>query len=74
MNRIVREHYPVAELREGFVAEATVRVIVEAESGERLRKVMSLEELFAFADSFASNRTMDDVVAEIRQQRDEWDD
>ena len=78
MNRIVREHYPVAELpedlREGFGAGETVRVTVEVEPGEIPQKIMSLQELFAFAASFSSERTMDDVVAEIRQQRDEWDD
>ncbi len=38
------------------------------------RKVMSLQELFAFADNFPSNRTIDEAVSEIRRQRDEWDD
>ena len=80
MNRIVREHYPVAglpeDLREGFEPDATVRVIVEPETAGATRpaKVMTLEQMFALADAHLPKRTMDEVVAEIRRQRDEWDD
>ena len=74
MNRIVRENYPVSELpndlREGPATDAHVRVVVELV--ESPRNIPSLEELFAMRKP--TNRSMEDIVAEIRQQRDKWDD
>jgi hypothetical protein len=80
MNRIVREHYPVAELpedlREGFEPNEKVRVIIEPETRRVSRpdKVTTLEELFARADAHLPKRSIDEIAAEIRRQRDEWDD
>ena len=73
MNRIVREDHPASalpdDLREGLAADAKVRVVVE--STEDAAAAPSLEELFAMRKPTV--RSMDDIVAEIRQQRDEWD-
>ena len=80
MNRIVREHYPVAglpeDLREGFELTGDVRVIVEraAERPEpsASKKPFSLDALYAKArPSFAST---DEVSAHIDAMRDEWKD
>ncbi|MDR3460703.1 MAG: hypothetical protein P4L76_00120 [Beijerinckiaceae bacterium] len=79
MNRIVREHYPVAELpenlREGFDPGQVVRVIVEATASpvdeKRGGEPFSLEALFEKArPSFAN---MEEVSAHIHAMRDEWD-
>ena len=74
MNKIVRERYPVSELpedlRQGFDSAATVRVVIEQEE-RSCEPALSLEELFAMR--VPTTRTMDEIVAEIRQQRDEWD-
>ena len=73
MNKIVRENYPASalpdDLREGLDADARVRVVVE--SAETSKEAPSLEELFAMRQP--TTRSMDEIVAEIRQQRDEWD-
>ncbi len=73
MNRIVREDYPVSDLpkdlREGLDADAKARVIVEV--AESAVGAPSLEELFAMRKP--TGRSMDEIVAEIRQQRDECD-
>ena len=75
MTTIVREHYPVSDLpenlREGFDAAATVRVVIEQE--ERAPEpVPSLDEIFAMRRP--PYRTTEEIVAEVRRQRDEWDD
>lgn len=80
MNRIVREHYPVAalpeDLREGFEPDAKVRIVVEPQAAEitRPNEVMTLEEMFAFARAHFPKRSMNEIVGEIRRQRDDWDD
>ena len=80
MNRIVREHYPVAalpeDLRVGFAPDAIVRIVVEPEAAEinRPDKVMTLEEMFSFANAHFPKRSMEEIVADMRRQRDEWDD
>ena len=80
MNRIVREHYPVAalpaDLREGFEPTDEVRITVErVPAGSHSpvgKKPFSLDALFAKArPSFASN---DEVAAHINAIRDEWAD
>ena len=77
MNRIVREHYPVAalpaDLREGFEPAADVRITVELASGPSAdKKPFSLDALFAkVRPSFASD---EEVAAHIKAMRDEWAD
>ena len=77
MNRIVREHYPVAvlpeDLREGFELAGDVRVIVErAAEPSASKKPFSLDALYAKArPSFAST---EEVSAHIDAMRDEWKD
>lgn len=90
MNKIVRENYPVGDLpddlKKGFAENSTVRVTIESRpetaSGldldatvDALRppaRVMSLEELFALRKP--PFRTTDEIVDDVRRQRDEWDD
>ncbi len=77
MNKIVRDNDPVPErpetLREGLPLDLTVRLTIEVEaSAEVQKRRMTLNELFGLARP--SGRTMGDIVAGIRQQRDEWDD
>jgi hypothetical protein len=75
MNRIVKEHYPAEklpeDLREGLAPGSQVTVtIVEEEAPPE--KAMSLDELFALRrPPFRSGAEID---AELRRQRDEWDD
>ena len=75
MNRIVRECYPVSELpedlRRGLDIAATVRVVIEQEEPAP-EPALSLDELFAMRRP--PYRAIEDIVAEVRQQRDEWDD
>lgn len=75
MNRIVREHYPAAklpeDLREGFAADADVRVIIEVQH-KYPDRVLSIEELFALRTP--PFRSTQEIVDEIRRQREEWDD
>jgi len=74
MNRIVREHYPVSrlpeDLRVGVDPSATVTVTVVEE--EKPRTVPTLEEIFT--SRRPPFRTIEEIDAELRQQRDEWDD
>jgi hypothetical protein len=75
MNRIIREHYPAAllpeDLRPNDDPNAHVTVTVETEL-QRPEHVMSLEEIWALRRP--PFRTKEDIDAEIRRQRDEWDD
>ena len=73
--RVVREHYPVADLpedlREGFDASASVRVVIE--QVERAPEPpMSLDETLAMRRP--PYRTTEEIVAEVRRPRDERDD
>jgi len=74
MNKIVRKHYPAAqlpeELRPSDDPNARVTVIIEKE--ERPEQVMTLEEIFS--QKGFRRRTKEEIDAEIRRQRDEWDD
>lgn len=77
MNRIVRENYPVADLpedlREGFAPGEMVTIILESpKKPPASEHVPSLDELFAIRRP--PYRSMEEIVAEIRQDRDEWDD
>jgi hypothetical protein len=74
MNKIVREHYPAAQLPEDLRPSgdphARVTVIIEEEA--RPEKVMTLDEIFA--QRGFRRRTKKEIDADIRRQRDEWDD
>lgn len=74
MNKIVREHYPAAQLpkdlRPSDDPNARVTVIIEEET--RPEKVMTLDEIFS--QRGFRRRTKEEIDAEIRRQRDEWDD
>jgi hypothetical protein len=74
MNSIVRSNYPAsklpADLRDGMDPAATVTVVVTVE--ERPDKVLSLDEIWAARRP--PYRTKEEIDAEIRRQRDEWDD
>ena len=76
MNKITREHYPAsklpADLREGVDPDSTVTVTVTVEGLKRPEHVMSLEEIFAARRP--PFRTAEEIDADIRRQRDEWDD
>lgn len=74
MNKIVRKQYTASELpeylREGFDPKSTVIVTVE-ETIQRPERVMTLEEIFALRRP--PFRTAEEIDADLRRQRDEWD-
>ena len=75
MNRIVKEHYPASklpeDLRAGMDPASTVTVtIVEEERPPE--KVMSLDEIFS--QRGFRRRSAAEIDADLRRQRDEWDD
>lgn len=74
MNKIVRENYPASrlpdDLRDGMDPAATVTVTVTQDS--RPDHVLSLDEIFAMRRP--PYRSKKEIDAEIRRQRDEWDD
>ena len=74
MNKIIREHYPASklpsDLREGIDPASRVTVTVEAVERPP-HEVMTLEEIFAARRP--PYRTAEDIDAEIRQSRREWD-
>jgi len=76
MNTIVREHYPASklpeDLRQGVDPDSTVTVTVTVESLNRPERGRTLEEIFA--SRRPPFRTIEEIDAEIRRQRDEWDD
>ena len=89
MNKIVREHYPVENLPEDlqhhFAKDALVTVRVELEEPDvqfapaQQSKPMSGRETANFIRSLHEGRTdkgrsLDEIVAEVRELRDEWDD
>jgi hypothetical protein len=75
MNRIIREHYPASrlpeDLREGVDPQATVTVTVTQEE-KTPEHVMTLEEIFSLTGF--RRRSAEEIDADIRRQRDEWDD
>ena len=75
MNKIVREHYPAAllpeELRPGGDPNARVTVTIETEE-QQPGAFQSLDEIWALRRP--PFRTKKEIDADIRQQRDEWDD
>jgi hypothetical protein len=80
MNRIVKEHYPVAELPEDLRREigneTEVRLTIEPRAP---RPTKSLAEILAQAETLRRSGairplSIDEVVARVRALRDEWDD
>ncbi|QWG12734.1 hypothetical protein KMZ29_24100 [Bradyrhizobium sediminis] len=75
MNRIIRENYPASklpeDLRTGVDPSATVTVTI-VEEEKRPEKVMSLEEIFSLKGF--RRRSAAEIDADLRRQRDEWDD
>jgi hypothetical protein len=70
MNKIVRQHFPAErlppELREGLDPNASVTVIVEAETTPIDK--MSLEELFALRrDVFSSIEEVNEHIRSVRE-------
>jgi hypothetical protein len=74
MNRIVREHYPVSQLPEELRPsdDPNIKVTVIVEEEERPEKIMSLEEIFSLKGF--RRRSAEEIDADLRQMRDEWDD
>jgi hypothetical protein len=74
MNKIIRDNYPASklpeDLREGIDPATKVTVIVQPNTPPD--QVMSLEEIFALRRP--PFRSAHDILGEIRQLRDEWDD
>lgn len=75
MNKIVKEHYPAAklplELRGGLEPQQLVTVTVTVED-EAPEKALTLDEIFALRQP--PFRSVEEIDAELRRQRDEWDD
>ena len=73
MNRVVREHYPASklpeDLRTGVDPAATVTVTIVEE--EKPEKIAILEEVFASRQP--PFRSKEEIDADLRLQRDEWD-
>jgi hypothetical protein len=89
MNKIVRDHYPVAnlpsDLRGNFSPTGTVRVVIEVEdqatrpsfSAPETRPTTGKDVAEAIKRYRALGRpsvTAEEAVARIRELRDEWDD
>ena len=76
MNKIVREHYPAAklpeDLREGLDPLSTVTVTVDVEEMTPPRLRLSLDEIFALRRP--PYRSKEEIDADIRRDRDAWDD
>jgi hypothetical protein len=73
MNRIVREHYPVERLPEDLRPnnDPNARVTVTIEEEIRPDRVMTLDEIFS--QKGFRRRTKEEIDADIRRQRDEWE-
>jgi hypothetical protein len=73
MNKIVREHYPAAQLPEELrpSGDPAARVTVTVEEEARPAQVMTLEEMFS-QEGFR-RRSKEEIDADIRRLRDEWD-
>lgn len=78
MNKIVKRHYPVAnlpeELRKGLPDDALVSVTVETETPKREPKSELLLELERVRKTLPEFVTVEDAVDRIRGLRSEWDD
>ena len=75
MNRITRQHYPASKLPEdlrGNVDPSASVTVTIVEEEKRPEKVMSLEEIFSLKGF--RRRSAAEIGADLRRQRDEWDD
>jgi len=75
MNKIVREHYPAANLPEDLRigVDPSTRVTVTITLGEqRPERAPTLDEIWALRRPPC--RTKEEIDADVRCQRDEWDD
>ena len=75
MNRTVKQNYPASrlpeDLRGNLDPSSTVTVTI-VEEEKRPENVPTLEEIFARRRP--PFRTKEEIDAELRRQRDEWDD
>jgi hypothetical protein len=75
MNKIIREHYPAAnlpeDLRIGVDPSARVTVTVTLEE-QRPERAPTLDEIWALRRP--PYRTKEEIDADVRRQRDDWDD
>jgi hypothetical protein len=75
MNRIIRENYPASrlpdDLRVGVDLGARVTVTITLEE-QRSKRAPTLDEIWAMRRP--PFRTKEQIDAELRQQRDEWND
>jgi hypothetical protein len=79
MNRIIREHYPVAnlpdDLREGIDPGGHVTVtVVEEEQRPSREKLVELLEQSRLRSRSVGDISSEEAVRRIRDLRDEWDD
>jgi hypothetical protein len=85
MNKIVREHYPVDRLPEDLrrlvpnASEVLLEITVATELPGKAARPMTGAETAAMIrelhrDRPSGARTMEDIVREVRELRDEWDD
>jgi hypothetical protein len=74
MNKIVRENYPASklpeDLREGI--DPSTRVTVTVVEDTPPHRPMTLEEIWQSAQP--KYHSAEEIVAQIRELRDEWDD
>jgi hypothetical protein len=75
MNKIVRRHYPAAnlpeDLRRDLGSVADVTITIEIESDDASEHAMSLEEMFALRRP--PFRTKEEIDEYLRRDREEWD-
>jgi hypothetical protein len=85
MNKIVREHYPVEKLPEDLrrlvpnASEVLLEITVASELPVKAAKPMTGAETAEMIrelhrDRPSGSRTMEEIVKEVRELRDEWDD
>lgn len=85
MNKIVREHYPVENLPEDLrrlvpnASEVLLEITVATELPSEPTRPMTGAETAAMIRELHRNRagggrTMEEIVKEVRELRNEWDD
>ena len=80
MNRVVREHYPVANLPEdlqaGFAGQPEVKITLEAQPARPSDEAAEPRGQFSRFRHLAQSNfdSIKDVVAHVREIRDEWDE
>ena len=75
MNKIIRENYPASnlpdDLRAGVDPKARVTVTITLEE-QQSERTPTLDEIWAMRRP--PYRTKEEIDADIRRQREEWDD